>query len=212
LKRQDSLSETVNDAARDNHTPSPSLTFRENLALPCNSLIDHALLETNILPPAESHVHQVPSGNIGHCSENLLDDSTSRDQLQISSAVLLKENQMLITCQMQDSDRPSSPHIDDKMAIESMPSVEGGPSSSRSNTLSSFTEDETDWGEDEVTNSVQDLDFSGFSSISQEHCLSQARFKDSLTQPVFSPMKLALIDRIMKEFWIIFNQETESIQ
>jgi hypothetical protein len=169
-------------------------------------------LETNILPPAESHVHQVLSSNIGYNSENLLEDSTSRDQLQISSAGLLKENQMLTTCQMQDSDRPSSPNIDDKMAIEPMPSVEGGSSSSRSNTLSYFTEDETDWGEDEFNNSVQDLDFSSFSSISQEDCFSQAQVKDTLTRPVFSPMKQALIDRIMKEFWIIFNQETEGIQ
>ena len=61
-------------------------------------------------------------------------------------------------------------------------------------------------------NSVQDLDFSSFSSISQEDCFSQAQVKDTLTRPVFSPMKQALIDRIMKEFWIIFNQETEGIQ
>jgi hypothetical protein len=205
--KAESPSETINKLAQGDHSPSPSFDSF------CNNLLEAAtLLETKILPPAEFHVHQIPSSSVEHSSESLLEASASRDQLQISSTVLPKAKQTLTTFQIQDSGPPSSPTLDEKRAIETMPSVDGGSSSSRSNTLSSFTEDETDWGEDEVINSVQDLDFSSFSSISQEDCLSQARVKDSLTRPVFSPMKQALIDRIMKEFWIIFNQETEGIQ
>jgi hypothetical protein len=58
----------------------------------------------------------------------------------------------------------------------------------------------------------QDLYFSGFSAFPQKEFLFQEQVKDSLTQPVFSPMKQELIDRIMKEFWVMFNQESEAIQ
>jgi hypothetical protein len=202
-----SPSETTNEAIQGDHSLSPSFDS------PCNILLEAAaLLKTKILPPAEFHVPQVLSGNVEHSSETLLEESASRDQLLISSTVLPKAKETLTTCQMQDFGSLSSAILHNKMAIETMPSVESGSSSSRSNTLSYLTEDETDWGEDEIINSVHDLDFSSFSSISQEDCLSQARVEDSLTRPVFSPIKQALIDRIMKEFWIIFNQETVGIQ
>jgi hypothetical protein len=188
--------------------PSPSPNFDSV----CNILLNAAaVLQTKILPPAGFHEHQRPSSNDWHSSENLLEPSASHDHLQICSTILPNDEQTPKNCQMQDSDRTSSPTLD-TMPLEPIPSVEGGSSSSRSNTLSYFTEDETDWGEEEANNSGQEIYFSSFSSISQKDCLSQAQVKDSLTQPVFSPMKLALIDRIMKEFWIIFNQETEGIQ
>ena len=99
-------------------------------------------------------------------------------------------------------------------AIKSTPSVPLESSSSRCNTMSSFSDDdESDWGESEASGSVQeDMYFPGFSSFSREEDFSQDQVKDSLTRPVFSPIKQALIDSIMKEFWIIFNQEIEAIQ
>jgi hypothetical protein len=36
--------------------------------------------------------------------------------------------------------------------------------------------------------------------------------EQSLSQPIFSPMKQDLIERIMKGFWGIFNKESETIQ
>jgi hypothetical protein len=84
-------------------------------------------------------------------------------------------------------------------------------SSSRTNTLSSFTEDDTDWGEDEMTGSLRDFHFSGFSELSRESLSSQDQIKDTLTRRVFSPMQQQLIDRIMKEFWAIFDQERDAI-
>jgi hypothetical protein len=161
----------------------------------------------------ELHVYQVATGNIGQSSEKPLEEnSASCDQSQISSTVLREGNQTLTRCQTQEGSRRSSaPTLDDESATKPTPSVQGESSSSRSNTLSSFTEDDTDWGEDEIDGSVHDLHFSSFSAFSKEEVLSQ-EVKDSLMRPVFSPMKQKLIDRIMKEFWVIFNQESEAIQ
>jgi hypothetical protein len=84
-------------------------------------------------------------------------------------------------------------------------------SPTRNNTLSSFTEDDTDWGEDEITGSLQDLHFADFSAFSQEGVFSQDQMNETLMRPVFSPMKEELIDRIMKEFWSIFDQESGTV-
>jgi len=81
-------------------------------------------------------------------------------------------------------------------------------SPTRNNTLSSFAEDDTDWGEDEITGSLQDLHFADFSAFSQEGLFSQDQMNETLMRPVFSPMKEELIDRIMKEFWAMFDQES----
>jgi hypothetical protein len=81
-------------------------------------------------------------------------------------------------------------------------------SPTRNNTLSSFTEDDTDWGEDESTGSLQDLHFADFSPFSQEGLISQDQMKETLMRPVFSPVREELVDRIMKEFWAIFDQES----
>ncbi|KAN0104839.1 hypothetical protein V8E51_010584 [Hyaloscypha variabilis] len=81
--------------------------------------------------------------------------------------------------------------------------------STRSDTFSSFTEDGTDWGE-EVTGN-DDLHFPGFSAFSvfaEGSSNLDDDIRDSLTRPVLSPMKRSLVDRIMKEFWSILDQET----
>jgi len=84
-------------------------------------------------------------------------------------------------------------------------------SPTRNNTLSSFTEDDTDWGEDEIAGSLQDLHFADFSAFSQEGLFSQDQMNETLIRPVFSPIKEELIDRIMKEFWAIFDLDIGTI-
>ncbi|KAG4436548.1 hypothetical protein IFR05_007986 [Cadophora sp. M221] len=108
----------------------------------------------------------------------------------------------------------SLPLFDEKSTTNRTPSDHGECSSSksRSTTLSSFTEDESDWGEDDSTSSVQDMHFPGFSAFAKQDVLSPDQVKQSLTRPVFSPMKQELIDRIMNEFWVIFNQDSEATQ
>jgi hypothetical protein len=102
-------------------------------------------------------------------------------------------------------DIPSSPLVNDKCLTIRAPSLQGA-SSSRNNTLSSFTEDDMESGEEEITGSLQDFYFSDFSTFSNEALLSQDRLKDNLARPVLSQMKQELIERIMTEFWAIFDQ------
>jgi hypothetical protein len=92
-----------------------------------------------------------------------------------------------------------------------LPTENSDSFSSRTNTLSSFTEDDTDCGEDEITGSLRDFHFPGFSEFSREGLSSQEQIKDALARRVFSPMQEQLIDRIMKEFWAIFDQERDAI-
>ncbi|KAH9210188.1 hypothetical protein DL95DRAFT_413234 [Leptodontidium sp. 2 PMI_412] len=54
--------------------------------------------------------------------------------------------------------------------------------------------------------------FPGFSAFARQDVFSPDRVKQSLTRPVFSPMKQEFIDRIMNEFWVIFNQDNEAAQ
>jgi hypothetical protein len=171
--------------------------------------------------PKERHVYHAGRTSNGLCSENEIEGRfSSCDQLQVSSCGSDKERVTRVSCeegvstavsdsQVHDSDIPSSPTLNNKCTNEQSSSVQGEPSS-RTNTLSSITEDDTDWGDDEITGSLQDLHFPGFSAFSKEKSPSQDLMKESLTQPIFSPMKQALTDRIMKEFWDIFNQESEA--
>jgi hypothetical protein len=84
-------------------------------------------------------------------------------------------------------------------------------SSARTNTLSSFTEDDMDSGPDEITGSLQDFHFSDFSSLSNEGLLSQDQVRDTVTRPVLSQVKQDLISRIMNEFWALIDQQTPQI-
>jgi hypothetical protein len=157
---------------------------------------------------SETTVSQPPV--IGHSPKNTLEEnSPSCGQPPVSFAIQCEDNQGLNTFQAQGSSTLSATKFDQKSAIKSLPSVHGESSSSRSNTLSSFTDDDSDWGDDEAYGSAHDLHFSSFSAFSSKVALSQEQVKDSLTHPVFSPMKKELINRLMKEFWVIFNQENE---
>jgi hypothetical protein len=172
--------------------------------------------ETKNQHPKELHVYQGDSSSNMHQSKKELQGKY--DQLQVSSdkegvtTVLYDPgNPKIAESQSQNSGVPSSPKAHDQCTINLSPSPQG-ESSSRNNTLSSLADDDTDWGEDELTGNIQDLHFPGFSAIARDGLLSQDQMEESLTRPIFSPMKQELIDRIMKEFWVIFNQETEATQ
>jgi hypothetical protein len=79
------------------------------------------------------------------------------------------------------------------------------PSSTGFDTLSSFSDEETDWGEDESDTSVCPI---GTSTSSQnEGSRGRLNGERDLIAPILSPVKQAVVDRIMKKFWEIFNAE-----
>jgi hypothetical protein len=80
------------------------------------------------------------------------------------------------------------------------------PPATGSDSGCSISEYETDWEEDEITSSIQDIDLS--SSLPGNKPFLDNGHGDLINQ-VLSPMKQALLDRMMAEFWIIFNQETD---
>ncbi|PMD34500.1 hypothetical protein L207DRAFT_638973 [Hyaloscypha variabilis F] len=159
------------------------------------SHISASSFETKSPKSNELQVYQVASSGNGYSSENPSEGNPpSCDHLQTSSTALREDNQTLTTYPTQSFRRLSLPTYDDKSVVKPM------------------RNDDSDYGESEANGSVQDLYFSGFSAFPQKEFLFQEQVKDSLTQPVFSPMKQELIDRIMKEFWVMFNQESEAIQ
>ncbi|KAF4630123.1 hypothetical protein G7Y89_g8018 [Cudoniella acicularis] len=74
----------------------------------------------------------------------------------------------------------------------------------KSETGSSYSEEETDWAETTSESSNRSEIFNALEDIStlcnDEHSLA-------LVKPVLSPAKLQLVNRIMKEFWVLFNQD-----
>lgn len=81
-------------------------------------------------------------------------------------------------------------------------------SSTGGDSSSSVSEYETDSEEDESTSNPQDIDLSCFSKPS---CSSPCINSEDVINQVLSPMKQALLDRMMSEFWVIFNQENDFI-
>jgi hypothetical protein len=108
----------------------------------------------------------------------------------------------------QDSRDPSSPNVQENhtQKLSSSPYADFSPGG---DTPSSITDEDTDWSEDDINNSPQSSRVYYFSKTDQ---LDQGEIKETLVAPILSPFKKQLIDRIMKEFWVIFNQENEIIQ
>lgn len=73
---------------------------------------------------------------------------------------------------------------------------------------SSFSEYETDLEDDEMRESIQDMDFRSIYSTNGD--LRTATCGDMISK-VLSPTQQALVDRMMTEFWIIFKQEADFI-
>jgi hypothetical protein len=88
------------------------------------------------------------------------------------------------------------------------------PSSKSSNQLSGF-ETDSNYSEDEFE-STEDSNFRWagsarspdiFQVIHDEILCRKIKDQDALIQPVLAPLKQAMVERIMTEFWVIFNQE-----
>jgi hypothetical protein len=80
------------------------------------------------------------------------------------------------------------------------------PSSTGFDTLSSFSDEETDWAEDE-----SDISFDRIgTSISAQNQGTQGHLNGErdLIRSMLTPVKQAVMDRIMKKFWEIFNAES----
>jgi hypothetical protein len=160
-------------------------------------------------------LNEVATAHIGHCSEDLLvEKSPSRYQFKNSSGIepvlsapQEEKRSTVDRSESQDPCSPLPPILDDKIGVKPISSVQSESTSSQCDTLSSTTEEESDWGQDEITGSLQDLQFSDFSAFSREIMSSGGQNKDHLTRRVFSPMQQQLIDRLMKDFWATFDQE-----
>jgi hypothetical protein len=77
---------------------------------------------------------------------------------------------------------------------------------SASETCSWFSDDETDWGDDESDDAHRTI---GTLVIEGSNILGEQELPNLVSRPVLSKMKQELVDRIMVEFWQIFNQEKE---
>jgi hypothetical protein len=80
----------------------------------------------------------------------------------------------------------------------------GSPSQNSSMTDSTLSEDVTDWEKDsDVETCEQQL----YRSTSQTHLIGEKRYQLILFQSTLEPAKKRMVDRLMEEFWIIFNQK-----
>jgi hypothetical protein len=166
-------------------------------------------------PKAESpgpevlHSHQDSIYDMEDASENKSMSHSTQDEVIVRSegakAPLSEQGSPTSATHPQDqSQTQSSP--DPKHERAESPPESANDVSSRNNSLSSFTEDDTDWGEDENTNSY-DFQFADFSAVSEASSSSRDEIKVGLTRPVFSPLKQGIVDRIMKEFWSLWDGE-----
>jgi hypothetical protein len=72
-------------------------------------------------------------------------------------------------------------------------------------TDSTFSGDETDWEEDQIF--MTPTDHNILDLIREGIHVETSIEGESLIGPVLTPMKRALVEGIMKDFWVIFNQE-----
>lgn len=72
-------------------------------------------------------------------------------------------------------------------------------------TDATLSEDDTDWEDDGIRGLPKDpVIFEYFSNVLQSKDL---KVNDSLISPILDPFKRAIVERIMKDFWKIFNQQ-----
>lgn len=79
-------------------------------------------------------------------------------------------------------------------------------SSERSDTHTSSSDNDTDWEEDEMADSLHKVRASTLHQASQS---PQSSNIEHLIKPILSPMKGELVDRMMNEFWAVFNQDND---
>jgi hypothetical protein len=95
--------------------------------------------------------------------------------------------------------------------LETKPEVKLDPGSSPgssdgSDSLTSASNNDTDWDEDEIADSLHKLRASTLPQASQP---PQSSSIEHLVKPILSPMKRELVDRMMNEFWAVFNQDND---
>jgi hypothetical protein len=164
--------------------------------------------------PESLRPETVHNRQIGVCDiDNLLGSesmhhSSTHDEIVVhcdpGGAIARLPDELFPLCPIQSLTKV--PHNIERDQLEA-PSNPANDASTRNDSLSSFTEDDTDWGEDE-NSTVYDFQFADFSAISDRRSFSQNEIKVNLTRPVFSPMKQEMVDRIMKEFWSIWDGES----
>jgi hypothetical protein len=120
----------------------------------------------------------------------------------------LDSNQASTRSSSQGFQVPSPPNVQENHT-QKLSSSQHTDLSPGCDTPSSTTDDNTDWDEDDTNNSPQSSHVYRFSRTDE---LDQEEIKETLVAPMLLPFKEQLIDRIMKEFWFIFNQESEIIQ
>jgi len=91
-------------------------------------------------------------------------------------------------------------------------SIESDIQSSNSNSSLSRSESDSEYSDDEIE--YEDAlgfdphNYSGvLGAMCDESLLGTAKGEERLLQPVFGPLKQAIIEHVMKEFWVIFNQQ-----
>jgi hypothetical protein len=143
-------------------------------------------------------------------SEDTLSIQSSHPALAQSpkNATMLGDNQASTRSSSQDCQVPSSPEVQENHT-QKLSSSQHADFSPGCDTSSSITDDDTDWDEDDTNNSPQSSHVYRFSRTDE---LDQEEIKETLVAPMLLPFKKQLIDRIMKEFWVIFNQESDIIQ
>ena len=113
-----------------------------------------------------------------------------------------------------DSNTSSPPHPKLQCRSPTRSDSHESPSSKSSNQLSGF-ETDSYYSEDEFE-STEDSNFRWagsarspdiFQVIHNEILCRKIEDQDALIQPVLAPLKQAIVERIMTEFWVIFNQE-----
>ena len=117
-------------------------------------------------------------------------------------------NQASTRSSSQDCQVPSSPNVQETHT-QKLSSSQHADFSPGCDIFSWTTDDATDWDEDDTYNSPQSSHVYRFSRTDE---FDPEEIKETLVAPMLSPFKKQLIDRIMKEFWVIFNQESEIIQ
>jgi hypothetical protein len=122
--------------------------------------------------------------------------------------VCLDGNQASTRSSSQDCQVPSSLNVQENHT-QKLSSNQHADFSPGCDTLPSTTDDDTNWDEDDNNNSPQSSHIYRFSRTNE---LDQEEIKETWVAPMLSPFKKQLIDRIMKEFWAVFNQESEIIQ
>jgi hypothetical protein len=132
--------------------------------------------------------------------------SSISDQNYTSRATVKKDSGIAIAHLLDSLGQQKVTGSDNGDHVSTLPASRVSPPSSTGfDTLSSFSDEETDWGEDESDTSLYPI---GTSTSSQNQgTRGHLNGERDFIKPILSPVKQAVVDRIMKKFWEAFNAE-----